>query len=41
MRTGTFELLEERRGYAATIDKGGEVAECDGSTLRGNPAACA
>ena len=32
--TGTFALLEERKGDAATIDKAGEVAERDGATLR-------
>ena len=30
----SLELLEERKGNAATIDKSGEVAECDGATLR-------
>ena len=31
---GTFALLEERKGDAATIDKAGEVAERSGATLR-------
>ena len=31
---GTFALLGERKGDAATIDKAGEVAERDGATLR-------
>ena len=34
LTTGTFELLEERQGDGAAIDKGGEVAERDGATLR-------
>ena len=31
---GTFALLEEREGGAATLDKAGEVADRDGATLR-------
>ena len=30
----TLAEIEERRGDGATINKSGEVAECDGATLR-------
>ena len=33
-RAGTFALLEERKGDAATLDRAGEVADRDGATLR-------
>ena len=31
---GTLALLEERQGDASAVDKSGEVAECDGATVR-------
>ena len=34
MHTDTLTMIEERKGDAATVDKSGEVAERDGSTLR-------